>query len=100
VLFSFYYDLTVVVILYFVRRFRKKERSVRGECDRDKAETVFIPCAQPSQRIDIWRGCILWIVGTDIICSLCIQCNEDKIKILFGLLAAKKTKEQYGAEKK
>lgn len=74
-------------------RLREKEGCMRGEGDRDEAETIFISSSQLSQRIDIWSGCILGTVGTDVICPLCIQSDKDKIEILFGLPAAKKTKE-------
>ena len=97
--FSFCYDLPVVVVFYFMGRLREKEGCVRGQCDRDEAETVFISCAHLSQRIDIWRGRILGAVGADVIGSLRIQRNKDEIEILFGFLTAKKTKEQYGTGK-
>jgi len=74
-------------------RLREKEGCVRGECDGDEAETVFISGSQLSQRIDIRGGRILGTVGTDVVGPLCIQSDEDKIEILFRLPAAKKTKE-------
>ncbi len=91
--FSLCYDLPIVVVLYFVRRFRKKKGCVRRERYGDKAETVFVSCSLLRQRIDIWRRGILCFVSTDKVGPLCIQCDKDEIEILFGRTAAKQTKE-------